>query len=117
MNKRPIAITIIAVLLILAGAAGLVGDFMHLKSLSANHYETVWIAGVHVLALVAGAFMLRGRNWARWLAVFWMAFHVIISIGHPLEQLIVHVLFLLLFVYSLFRADARTYFAHREAEA
>ncbi len=111
MNKPPIAVIVIAGLLILAGLGGLVRDFMELKSLSANHYETVWIAGVHLLAIVAGGFMLRGHNWARWLAVAWMAFHVAISIHLPLLTLLIHAAFLLLCVWFLFfDAAARTWF-------
>ena len=33
-----------------------------------------------LLAMVSGAFMLRGHNWARWLALAWIIFHVILSI-------------------------------------
>lgn len=110
MKKPPIGVTIIAVLLALTGAGGLIGDLLHLKSIAAEHYEAVWIAVVHVLAIVAGAFMLQGRNWARWLAIAWMAFHVAISIGHPIGQLIGHAVFLLLFVWLLFRSDARVFF-------
>ena len=111
MKKRPIAVIIIALLLVLTGAIGLIGDGLHLKSIAAEHYETVWIAAVHALAIVAGVFMLRGDNWARWLAIAWMAFHVAISIGHPLKLLLIHAAFLVLFAWFLFFAiEARAYF-------
>jgi hypothetical protein len=54
--------------------------------------------------------MLQARNWARWLALAWMAFHVILSVGHPPQELIVHTVILLLFAYLLFRPEARAYF-------
>ncbi|HKF50214.1 MAG TPA: hypothetical protein VKB38_22830 [Terracidiphilus sp.] len=110
MKKPPIAVMVVAILLILVGAGGLINDFPHLNSLSANHYETVWIVAVHLLAIVAGGFMLLGHNWARWLAIAWMAFHVAITIGHPVLPLVGHVLFLLLFVWLLFRSDSRAFF-------
>ena len=46
--------------------------------------EFVGITVIGVAAVVAGVFMLRGRNWARWLALAWMASHVAISVFHPL---------------------------------
>ena len=36
--------------------------------------------------------MLRRQNWARWLALAWMAFHVILSAFPPFKGLVVHVL-------------------------
>jgi uncharacterized membrane protein len=114
MNKRPIAVTIIAILLILVGAGGLVRDAMGLKPHAAFHAETPLIAAVHLLAIVAGAFLLRGHTWARWLAVAWMAFHVAISYGHPLTPFLMHSAFLAIFGYFLFRADARAYFRTAE---
>ena len=32
--------------------------------------------------IVAGVFMLYGHNWARWLLVVWLAFHVIVGALH-----------------------------------
>lgn len=101
MNKPPLAVTVIAVLLIFAGVLGLYGDGSGYTRLSANHYEILWPIGVHLLAIFSGAFLLRGHNWARWLAVLWMAFHVAIS--YPsVGKIVGHSAFLLLFVWSLF---------------
>lgn len=113
MNKRPIVVTIVAVLLMLAGAFGLIGDYLNFESLAANHYETVWIAGVHLLAIVAGAFILRGHNWARWLAMAWITFHVAISFLNSIEQVLIHAIVLALFAWCLFRGAARAYFTNR----
>lgn len=110
MRKRPIGVWVIAALLLLAGAGGLIGDALQFKSLSANHYETVWIGLVHLLAIVAGGFLLRGNNWARWLAIAWMAFHVAISFLNSWQQAVMHGVILVLFVLILFSRDARAYF-------
>jgi hypothetical protein len=117
MKKAPLPVIVIAAVLMLTGAFGLFGDYLHLKAATTNRNETIAIASVHLLAIVAGIFMLRGRNWARWLAVAWMAFHVLISFGHPLQQLIVHSILLLLFAYGLFRADARPFFQPKSPAA
>jgi hypothetical protein len=117
MKRPPLPVIVIAALLMLTGAFGLFGDYLNFKSPAANRNETLGIAAVHLLAIVAGVFMLRGKNWARWLALAWMAFHVAISVGHPLQQLIVHAVLLVLFAYGLFRADARPFFQSRSDPA
>lgn len=112
MTRPPLAVIVIAVLLIAGALMGLVGDFVNHHSLVEGHYEAVWIAGVNLLGVLA-IFILCGRGWARWLAVVWMAFHVAISIGHPLGQLVMHAILMVLFAYGLFRAEARQYFGAR----
>ncbi len=111
-KKPPIGVIVIAALLLLAGALGLYGDAMSFTTLAASHYDILWPVGTHILALVAGVFLLLGHNWARWLAVVWMAFHVAIS--YPSAGKIVgHSVFLLLFLWLLFfLADSRAWFRH-----
>jgi hypothetical protein len=46
----------------------------------------------NVLAVVGGAFLLRGLNWARWLCAAWMGFHIILSMMHSVSELAVHCL-------------------------
>lgn len=106
MKTRPLTVTVLAWLLILTGvvAAG-----FHLSG-AAKDINEVWIALVQLAAVIAGIFLLRGQNWARWLALAWMAFHVAISIKEPVEQLVVHSLLLFVFAYLLYRRDARAYF-------
>ncbi len=110
MKKRPIGVVVVAILLMLAGVAGLVRDFMNSHPLSANHFESVWIAALNLLGIVAGVFLFRGSNWARWLAIAWMAFHVAISFLNAWQQAVMHGVILLLIVLILFRRDARDYF-------
>ena len=72
--------------------------------------DIVWVELVRVLAIVSGIFMLRGRNWARLLAMAWIAFHVVISIFHSWSQVAMHALILLVFAFFLFRPAANRYF-------
>jgi hypothetical protein len=104
-RKRPLAVTAIACLYLLVGVAGSVGHFP-----GRHEPDWVWIEVTEIAALIGGAFLLRGHNWARWLAVAWMAFHVAISVGHPIGELAVHVFFLVAITYLLFRRDAAEYF-------
>ena len=104
-EKRPVSVLILACLYLVVGIAGFALHFHDFRQ-----PDGLWIALTEALAIVAGAFMLRGQNWARWLALAWMAFHVIISFG-VVRQLIVHSLMLVLIAWLLFRPEARRYFA------
>ena len=79
MNKRPLSVTIISVVYILTGV---ISSAFHLTEFKPQHsfpYDIVLVELVGLIAVVSGVFMLRGRNWARWLAIAWMAFHVVLS--------------------------------------
>ena len=110
-NKRPISITILAWLYIAVGALGTAAHFQDFRLHKPLVNEFVWITVLGASAVVAGIFMLRGQSWARWLALAWIASHVVISVFHPLHELIVHCVLLVLFGYLLFRRQAREYFS------
>ena len=47
--------------------------------------RTLWgLNSPSSLAIVCGVFLLRGHNWARWLALAWIAFHVVLSAFHAI---------------------------------
>jgi hypothetical protein len=54
--------------------------------------------------------MLRGKNWARWLLVFWLGYHVALSVLHPPFALVLHSLLFAAVLYFLFRPQASVYF-------
>ena len=113
MNKRPITVTILGYVLIATGVASLA---FHLTDFKASHSllsEFVLLSLVRILAIASGVFMLRGRNWARWLALAWIAFHVAISFLDSLQKVAVHGLIFLLFGYLLLRPEATAYFHRR----
>jgi len=98
-------------------AVGCVGFFYHLRPILAAravHSDDFLVELSEVAAVVCGLFLLRGENWARWLAFVWMAFHVAISFFDSLEKVAVHAVFFALIAYLLFRAEARAYFLPRE---
>ena len=63
-----------------------------------------------MVAVIAGIFMFRGRNWARWLWLSWVAFHVAISFLNKLSEVMVHAAMLAVFAFLLFRPAASAYF-------
>src|SRR5262249_39079375 len=62
------------------------------------------------LAIVCGVFLLRGSNWARWLLLAWIAFHVVLSAFHNVFELAMHSLLLVVVAYCLFRPRTSAYF-------
>jgi hypothetical protein len=110
MNKRPLSVTVIGCLFIAAGIIGFAYHATEFKSLHPFPSEIVWAAAVRLLAVVGGVFVLRGRNWARWLLVAWIAFHVVLSAFHSWSELIVHGLLFVVVAYVLFRPRASAYF-------
>ena len=110
VSKRPLSITIVSWLFV---AVGVVGVVYHAREFNAAHplqSEVVVACVVRLLAIVGGVFMLRGRNWARWLLVAWIAFHVVLSAFHSTFEVVVHSLLFGVIVYFLFRAQAAAYF-------
>jgi len=63
-----------------------------------------------LLAAAGGAFMLYGNNWARWLLVAWMGFHVALSVMHSAVELLVHGVLFAAVAYVLLRPPASAYF-------
>ncbi|HEY6464970.1 MAG TPA: hypothetical protein VIY69_03210 [Candidatus Acidoferrales bacterium] len=108
-KKIPVSVIAIACLYLVVGVGGFV---LHFKELRAP--DGVWVEVTESLAIVCGVFLLRAQNWARWLAVAWMVFHVAISFP-VFREIAAHSLFLILIVWCLFCADASHYFRNAHA--
>jgi hypothetical protein len=116
MNKRPIVVTLVGLLYI---AVGLGAGVSHLIGFKVQHpfqFDIVWAEATELLAILSGVYMLRGRNWARWLALAWIAFHVLLSALGMLPGLVVHSLFLVVLAYLLFRPASGRYFRGASAK-
>jgi uncharacterized membrane protein len=110
VTQRPLSVTVISLIYIVVGIVGLVFHLVDFKGQLALRSEITWISAVRLLAIVAGIFMLRGHNWARWLALAWMAFHVVLGALNSPSQLVMHAFLLVIFGYFLLRHPASNYF-------
>jgi nicotinamide riboside transporter PnuC len=109
-EKRPLPVTILGWVYIVVGTTGFAYHFTDFQARNRFRYDDFWIELVRFLAIICGAFMLRGHNWARWLAVAWIVFHVILSAFHTVRELAIHCLFCAVIVWFLFRPEAARYF-------
>lgn len=110
MNPRPLPVTVVACVFLLAGVVGLVYHLREFAAPAPASFDLVLVSLVRLVAVLCGVYMLRGRNWSRWLAVAWLAFHVGVSAFHSLGELGMHALLLVACAYVLWRPEARTYF-------
>ena len=120
MNKRPLAITIIAWIFIVVCAAGTAAFFFTgftyrtiqngTEFVTVHLSEVATVLSIRLLGLIGGIYLLQAKNWARWLLVIWMALHVGISVMHSTREVVVHGIFLIVLVCFLFSPKASAYF-------
>ena len=115
-NMRPISVTILAWVYIGVGTIGFVSHLTEIHTVNVFQYDGIWIEVVEVLAIVCGTFMLRSHNWTRWLAIAWMAFHVVLSAFGAFHEFAVHSLLCAAITWLLFRPAAVRYFRGRRME-
>jgi hypothetical protein len=109
-NRIPVPVILIACLYVAVGIVGFVAHFGDRRA-----PDWIWVEVTESLAIVCGIFLLRAHNWARWLAIAWMAFHVAISFGEW-PPFAIHSLFLVLIVWCLFLTSARGFFQHTRTD-
>jgi hypothetical protein len=109
-NRIPVPVMLIACLYVAVGIVGFVAHFGDRRA-----PDWIWVEVTESLAIVCGIFLLRAHNWARWLAIAWMAFHVAIKFGEW-RPFAIHSLFLVLIVWCLFLTSARGFFQHTRTD-
>lgn len=107
-RRIPVSVILIAGLYLIVGVGGFVAHF------GDRSHDWVWVEGTELIAILCGVFLLLAHQWARWLTIAWMAFHVAISFGDG-RKLAIHGLFLVLIVWGLFSANANFFFRSRES--
>ena len=116
-NKRPHSVTILGCVYIGVGSVGFVYHLREILARHAFHYDDLLVELIELVAIVCGAFMLRGHNWARWVALAWIAFHVILSAFHTFHEFAIHALLCAVIAWILFRPEAARYFRGARIES
>jgi hypothetical protein len=112
--RPPIPVMIVASVYLLVGVAGFA---YHFNELTAGHRDAVGIELTELLAVVSGVGLLLRRNWARWLALAWVVFHVLISIFHPLQELLIHMALCALIAWLLFLPATSAWFKGAQSKS
>jgi len=110
IHTRPLSVTIVAWLFIVAGTVGFVYHAIEFMASAPWPADAIWVLAVRLLAIVGGVFTLRGANWARWLLVAWLAWHVAIGARHSTHDALAHGALLVVIAYLLLRPPASAYF-------
>jgi hypothetical protein len=104
--KRPFSVTFLGCLFI---AVGLASSIYHLVYGPLDYWSIV-ITLTGAIAIVAGIFLIKGHNWARWLVLTWLAFHVIVSALNSLSGSLAHLVLLIVVAYFLLTPPDSKYF-------
>jgi hypothetical protein len=107
MNNRPLIITLISLLFIIAGASGI---YYHLNDFNDFNSEAALVFFIRLIAIAGGVLVFLGYNWGRWLLIVWMTYHVGLSFFHSGLEIAIHLGFLAITVLALFNKQASGYF-------
>ena len=116
MKNRPLPVIIVSILFILAGGVGLAYHVKELVEFNNNLNETIWILFLRILAVVCGLLLLFRIKWARWLAIAWLVYHIIISALNSISEMIAHILLLILVSVLLFLPVSSAYFQNKRKQ-
>jgi len=110
MKNRPLPVIIVSILFILAGCVGFVYHVREFSEPNNNLYELIWILILRILAIVCGILLLFRINWARWVTIAWLIYHIIISAFNSTSEMIAHIVFLIIVSVLLFLPVSSRYF-------
>lgn len=122
VDRRPVSVLVIGALFICVGLGAIASGvwrafvpagFSAVINDSHAMIDLALVALSGIVAIVGGALLLRGQRWGRWLVVFWLAAHVVISLDHDRFELVVHGLLFVLVVTVLYRRAASSYLRPR----
>ncbi|HEY6446097.1 MAG TPA: hypothetical protein VIY53_06530 [Acidobacteriaceae bacterium] len=111
--KRPLIITLLGWMLIAVGALECISHAAATRR--PVHTGDIALLLFELVILVSGVFLLRGSNWARWIALAWIGFHVGISFVNSVRAGLVHSAILVVFAWLLFQPDVNAWFRWRRA--
>jgi hypothetical protein len=109
-TKPPVSVVIISILFGLAGLVGLIYHGSEFKTTAPFDYLWLWVCLLRLLALVCAVFLFLGKNWARWVLILWLAYHVGLSALHSWGQVTIHGVLAAIIAYFLFRPQVSCFF-------
>ena len=109
MKNRPIPVILVAILFILAGSAGFIYHFKEVFEPHAGQVELAWVLFLRILAVACGILLLFRIGWARWLAIGWLAYHVIIGALNSISEMVAHIVLLIMVTILLFLPASSAY--------
>jgi hypothetical protein len=110
MKSRPLPVIIVSLMFIITGCAGFVYHLKELFEPNTKLYEFLWVEFIRILALVCGILLLIPTNWARWLAIAWLFYHILISAFHSTSEMISHIILLVLVFVLLYLPQSAAFF-------
>ncbi|MBS1596864.1 MAG: hypothetical protein JST75_01460 [Bacteroidetes bacterium] len=114
IKNRPIAVIIVAILFIVTGGLGIAYHLKDFAEANADLLLLIWVLFVRILAIVCGFLLLFRIKWARWLAIVWLAYHILISALNSTNEMIAHIVFLILVSILLFLPTSSAYFQNKK---
>jgi hypothetical protein len=116
MTERPWAVTAVGLLMMAAGAFGMSLGFVNAKRVWPPEQDLIWVVIVDAIGIACGIFLLRGKNWARWLTVVWIGAHAVAISFYARKGALAHLVIFALIAYLLvLRADVREYFGAKNS--
>jgi hypothetical protein len=113
LRKRPFEVTVSGWLFVALGIFATVFQLSHGRL---DHWMIVIVLEEFV-AIAAGVFLLRGARWARWLALAWIAGHVIAFAFISWSSALPELALLLVFGYALLGPPTSQYFQRRQSNS
>jgi hypothetical protein len=110
--KPPFPVIVIGCLII---AAGMVTLLLHPPHNPIDR-ATFPILLLGLSGIASGIFLFKGRDWARWFVVAWLAFHVVVAALNSLSTSLAHLVLLIAVAYSLFSQPSSNYFRHASSQ-
>lgn len=101
---------IVSVLFVVVGIVAFVYHFTDFFADDVKWSDVLIVELVRLVAIVCGVLLFMSVGWARWLAVVWLLYHVIIGAMHSPSEMIAHIVILLLIAVLLFVASSTRFF-------
>jgi hypothetical protein len=111
--NRPLPIVIVSILFILTGILGIATHTNDFKNPNVKLIELLWALFVRILAIVCGVLLLYKIKWARWLAIIWLVYHIVIGAFNSTSETISHIVILIIVCVLLFLLISVDYFKQK----